>query len=239
MQGVSVFTALVAGLFSFVSPCVLPLIPAYLSFITGLSIEELRTTGNRSEVMRRVTINSLVFILGFSVVFILLGASASFVGQFLQSHKVILEKVAGIIIVIFGIHFTGLLRIPFLDYSRGPNLSRRPMGLVGAFLLGVAVAFGWTPCIGPILGTILAIAAVQDTVWQGIGLLAVYSLGLGIPFLLSGLFINLFFSAFQKILRYMRWIELVAGIFLIIVGILVFTGKLAELTYYLPQLEVG
>ncbi len=239
MQGVSVFTALIAGLFSFVSPCVLPLIPAYLSFITGLSVEELRTTGNRAEVVRRVTINSLVFILGFSVVFIALGASASFIGQFLQTHKVILEKVAGVIIVIFGIHFTGLFRIPFLDYASGPNISRRPMGLVGAFILGIAVAFGWTPCIGPILGTILAIAAVQDTVWQGIGLLAVYSLGLGIPFLLSGLFINLFFSAFQKILRYMRWIELVAGLFLILVGILVFTGKLAELTYYLPQLEVG
>ncbi len=239
MEQVTVLTALFAGFLSFVSPCVLPLIPAYLSFISGLSVEELKTTTNRAEVWRRVSFNSLAFILGFSVVFVALGASASAIGQFLQANKYMIEKVAGVVIVIFGIHFTGLFRIKWLDYEKKMNVQVRKVGLIGAFILGFAFAFGWTPCIGPILGAILAIAATQETIWKGIGLLFVYSMGLGIPFFLSGLFMNLFFSAFQRALKYMRVIEIVAGVFLIIVGVLVFTGKLAELTYYLPQWNVG
>ncbi len=239
MEQVTIFTALFAGFLSFVSPCVLPLIPAYLSFISGLSVEELKSTTNRAEVWRRVSLNSLAFILGFSVVFVALGASASAIGQFLQANKYLIEKVAGVVIVIFGIHFTGLFRIKWLDYERKMNVQVRKVGLFGAFILGFAFAFGWTPCIGPILGSILAIAATQETIWKGIGLLFVYSMGLGIPFFLSGLFMNLFFSAFQRAMKYMRIIEIVAGVFLIIVGVLVFTGKLAELTYYLPQWNVG
>ena len=239
MEQVTIFTALFAGFLSFVSPCVLPLIPAYLSFISGLSVEELKSTTNRAEVWRRVSLNSMAFILGFSVVFVALGASASAIGQFLQANKYVIEKVAGVVIVIFGIHFTGLFRIKWLDYERKMNVQVRKVGLFGAFILGFAFAFGWTPCIGPILGSILAIAATQETIWKGIGLLFVYSMGLGIPFFLSGLFMNLFFSAFQRAMKYMRIIEIVAGVFLIIVGVLVFTGKLAELTYYLPQWNVG
>lgn len=239
MEQVTLFTAFFAGFLSFVSPCVLPLIPAYLSFISGLSVEELQTTTNRAEVWRRVSLNSLAFIFGFSVVFVALGASASAIGQFLQANKYIIEKVAGVVIVIFGIHFTGLFRIKWLDYEKKMNIQVRNVGLIGAFILGFAFAFGWTPCIGPILGAILAIAATQETIWRGIGLLFVYSMGLGIPFFLSGLFMNLFFSAFQRALKYMRVIEILAGVFLIIVGVLVFTGKLAELTYYLPQWNVG
>ncbi len=239
MENVTILAALFAGFLSFISPCVLPLIPAYLSFISGLSIEEMRSAENRAMVWKRVTLHSLFFILGFSIVFVTMGASASAIGQFLQTNKYIIEKIAGVVIVIFGIHFTGIFRLGFLDYEKKINITTKKAGPISAFILGFAFAFGWTPCIGPILGSILAIAATQNTVLQGVGLLFVYSLGLGIPFFLSGLFINLFFSTFQRLLKYMRVIEIVAGVFLIIVGILVFTGKLAELTYYLPNFNVG
>lgn len=239
MENVTILAALFAGFLSFISPCVLPLIPPYLSFISGLSIEEMRSVKNRKMVWKRVSLHSLFFILGFSIVFVAMGASASAIGQFLQENKYLMEKIAGVVIVIFGIHFTGLFRLGFLDYEKKLNITTNRAGPIPAFILGFAFAFGWTPCIGPILGSILAIAATQDAVLKGVGLLTVYSLGLGIPFFLSGLFINFFFSTFQRLIKYMRIVEIIAGVFLIVVGILVFTGKLAELTYYLPNLNVG
>lgn len=230
----NVATALLAGFLSFVSPCVLPLIPAYISFISGVSLEELMSSSSKSQATRKVAFNSLFFILGFSLVFVTLGASASFVGQFIAGNKGILEKIAGAIIIIFGLHLTGIFRIRWLDYEKKLDVKRKPMGALGALLLGLAFAFGWTPCIGPILGSILALAAVQETVRQGMFLLVVYSLGLGIPFFLSGIFINLFFSAFGKIRRYFRIIEIFAGVLLIIVGIFIFSGQLARLVSIIP-----
>lgn len=229
MSEVNVLTAFIAGFLSFISPCVLPLIPAYISYISGISLEELRMTEEKGKVLKRVSINSFLFILGFTVVFVSLGASASFIGQFLLTNKLILEKIAGVIIVIFGIHLAGIFRIKFLDYERKVQIEGKPLSFIGSFLIGFAFAFGWTPCIGPILGSILAIAAVQETVVQGMGLLAIYSLGLGVPFFLSGLFINIFFSLFGKIRKYFRIIELFAGIFLIILGILIFFGQFERL----------
>lgn len=234
----SVLTALIGGVISFVSPCVLPLIPAYISYISGYSVAELQAVENRAAVTRDVFFATLAFVLGFSVVFVALGASASAVGNFLAEQKWILEKIAGVIIVIFGIHLTGLFRIKFLDYEKKAQVSQKPMGLFGAFVMGVAFAFGWTPCIGPILGAILAIAAVQETVGQGMFLLFVYSLGLGIPFILSGLFMNLFFSFFGKVRRYFRAIEITAGVLLILAGVLIFTGQLQQLATYLPQINL-
>jgi len=227
-------TALLAGFLSFVSPCVLPLIPAYISFISGVSLEELMSSENKGEATKKVAINSLFFILGFSLVFIALGASASFVGQFIASNKGLLEKIAAVIIIIFGIHLTGVFRIKWLDYEKKVDVKRKPMGVIGAFVMGLAFSFGWTPCIGPILGAILAMAAVQETVRQGMLLLVVYSLGLGIPFFLSGIFINLFFSAFGKIRRYFKLIEILSGVLLIVIGIFIFTGQLGRLASIIP-----
>jgi len=227
-------TALLAGFLSFVSPCVLPLIPAYISFISGVSLEELMSSENKGEATKKVAINSLFFILGFSLVFIALGASASFVGQFIASNKGLLEKIAAVIIIIFGIHLTGVFRIKWLDYEKKVDVKRKPMGVIGAFVMGLAFSFGWTPCIGPILGAILAMAAVQETVRRGMLLLVVYSLGLGIPFFLSGIFINLFFSAFGKIRRYFKLIEILSGVLLIVIGIFIFTGQLGRLASIIP-----
>jgi cytochrome c-type biogenesis protein len=233
-QAPSIITALLAGFLSFVSPCVLPLIPAYISFISGISLEELSKSENRSEATRRVAVNSVFFILGFSLVFMTLGLSASFIGQFIAKNKGILEKVAGVIIVVFGIHLTGLFRIRWLDYERKLEVRRKPIGVIGAFVIGLAFAFGWTPCIGPILAAILALAAVQETLIKGMTLLAFYSLGLAVPFFLSGLFINLFFSFFGWIRRHFRLIEIISGTLLIIAGILIFTGQLTQLASIIP-----
>ncbi len=231
---INVLTALLAGFLSFISPCVLPLIPAYISFISGVSLEELMSAKNRGEATKKVALNSAFFILGFTLVFVALGASASFVGQFIASNKAILEKIAAVIIVIFGIHLTGLFRIKWLDYERKVDVKSKPVGIIGAFVMGLAFAFGWTPCIGPILGAILAMAAVQETVQQGMFLLVVYSLGLGIPFFLSGIFINLFFSAFGRIRKHFRLIEILSGVLLIIIGLVIFTGQLGRLASIIP-----
>lgn len=234
---VSYLVALASGMVSFLSPCVLPLVPAYICFITGNSYQDVREGDKIAK--WAMFWPAVVFVLGFSTVFVALGAGASSIQGILQENKEIFAKISGVMIIILGIHFTGLVKLPFLYREARFQTGDEQKGLVGAYIIGLAFAFGWTPCIGPILGAILAIAATQETIWKGIGLLFVYSMGLGIPFFLSGLFMNLFFSAFQRALKYMRVIEIVAGVFLIIVGVLVFTGKLAELTYYLPQWNVG
>lgn len=232
-------SALLAGFLSFVSPCVLPLIPAYISFISGVSLEELTSSESKAEATRKVAINSIFFVIGFSLVFIALGASASFVGQFIASNKGLLEKIAAVIIIIFGIHLTGIFRIKWLDYEKKVDVKRKPMGVIGAFIMGLAFSFGWTPCIGPILGAILAMAAVQETIRQGMLLLVVYSLGLGIPFILSGIFINWFFSAFRKIRRYFRLIEILSGVLLILIGVFIFAGQLGRLSSIIPSPNIG
>jgi cytochrome c-type biogenesis protein len=246
-EHVTLFAAFGAGLLSFISPCVLPLIPGYLSYISGLSLDEMRGTGNggtavagaqAAAVRERVVLSSLAFILGFSLVFIALGASASAIGKFVLSQLSLLGKIAGVIIIVFGLHTMGLLRIGWLYQEKRFETSRRPAGPLGAVLVGIAFAFGWTPCLGPILAGILALAATQDTVVYGVRLLALYSLGLGVPFLATALAVNRFFNAFAVIRRHYHAIEVTSGALLVAIGVLIFTDRftiIAQwLTPYLP-----
>ncbi len=239
--------AFVAGLLSFVSPCVLPLIPGYLSYISGVTLDDMQGTGSAGAAAvaasrRRVVIASLFFILGFSVVFVSLGAAASAIGQYIMAPGTgrlrVLTKVAGAVVIVFGLHTMGLLRIEWLYSEKRVQVEKKPRGVFGAFLVGLAFAFGWTPCIGPILAGILAIAGSQETVGQGIKLLAVYSLGLGVPFLLTALAINHFFAAFARIRRHYHAIEVVSGLLLVAIGVLIFTDQFTIiarwLTPYLP-----
>lgn len=241
IENVSLLAAFGAGLLSFISPCVLPLIPGYLSYISGLSLDEMRGTGAvevSASVRSRVIWSSFAFIIGFSLVFVALGASASYIGQFLMSRLTILGRIAGAIIVLFGLHTMGLLRIDWLYQEKRVQTNRRPAGFIGALLVGVAFAFGWTPCIGPILAGILAIAAAQETIGQGVRLLLAYSLGLAVPFFATALAINRFFAAFARIRKHYHFVELTSGALLVIIGILIATNRFTviarTLQPYLP-----
>lgn len=248
-ENVTLLAAFGAGVLSFISPCVLPLIPGYLSYISGLSLDEMRgspvaagtavAVAAPPETRRRVILSSLAFILGFSIVFVALGASASAIGQFLMSRLSILGKIAGAIVIIFGLHTMGVLRIEWLYQEKRVQTSQqRPAGFIGATLVGMAFAFGWTPCLGPILAGILAVAASQDTIGNGVRLLSAYSLGLGVPFLATALAINRFFAALARIRRHYHKVEVVSGALLVAIGVLIFTDRftiIAQwLTPYLP-----
>jgi cytochrome c-type biogenesis protein len=238
---VSLIAAFVAGVLSFISPCVLPLVPGYLSFISGVSLDSMRTAPAGVAVPaaaspaagRQVFFASLAFVLGFSVVFISLGAAASTLGGLLMERLTLLGKIAGVLLIIFGLHTMGLLKISWLYKEKRIQTSTKPAGLAGAFVVGLAFAFGWTPCIGPILGTILALAADEGTLQRGVVLLGVYSLGLGVPFLLTSLMVNQFFKAFAKIRRHYRMIEVTAGVLMVTVGVLIFTNRFTVITQYL------
>lgn len=234
MENVTVATALLAGLLSFVSPCVLPLVPAYISFMTGVSVTGMRSDEGGAH-RWRAGLHSLFFVLGFSSVFITLGASATFLGHLLLQHMQILAQVGGGLIILFGLHYMGVFRIAFLNMDARFNLQKKPPGLLGAYLIGLAFAFGWTPCIGPILAGILAIAGTQENVVQGIALLAIYSAGLGIPFILAGVAINIFFRFFTRIRNYLRMLEIVSGALLVTVGLLIFFGNFSRLAILLLQ----
>jgi cytochrome c-type biogenesis protein len=246
-ENVTILAAFVAGVLSFISPCVLPLIPGYLSFISGATLDEMQGTARPGmgvgvaappAARRRVVVTSLFFILGFSLVFVALGATASALGQYLMERLRLLGKIAGIVLIVFGLHTMGVLRIGWLYSERRVQVDRKPAGPLGALLVGIAFAFGWTPCIGPILAGILAIAGAQETIGEGVQLLAVYSAGLGIPFLMTALAIDRFFAAFAKIRRHYRAIELVSGGLLVAIGLLIFTDRFTViarvLTPYLP-----
>ncbi len=241
MDGISLIAAFGAGIISFVSPCVLPLVPAYISFISRLSMEEMSVDNSRT--LRRIMLNSLAFILGFSIVFVALGATATFAGQLLLSKMSVLSKIAGVVIVIFGLHMAGVFKIRFLNYEKKFHASNKPVGLLGTFLVGLAFAFGWTPCVGPILAGILGLAMIEETVWEGIKLLSAYSLGLGIPFFLTGIGINRFLSVFARIKRYFKAIEIASGTLLVLVGFMIFFNYLNVLSIYIirlfPWLNVG
>src|SRR5512134_3128624 len=243
-ENVSLLAAFGAGLLSFISPCVLPLVPGYLSYISGLSLDEMRGTpvvagggtvavARQVGARRQVVIASLAFIIGFSLVFVALGAAASAIGQFLAERQAIFNRIAGAVIIVFGLHTMGVLRIEWLYQEKRLQTSRKPAGVFGAGLVGLAFAFGWTPCIGPILAGILAVAASQDTIWKGVQLLAIYSLGLGIPFLITALAINQFFAAFAKIRRHYHKIELVSGALLVVIGVLIFTDQFTIIARWL------
>lgn len=235
---ISLPTAFLAGIVSFLSPCVLPLVPGYLSYISGISSEEMRE-GADAATQRRVLINALGFILGFSLVFIALGATATFIGTFLTEKLPLLSKIAGVVIVIFGLHTMGIFKIKALYMEKRFQVAAKPAGFIGSVLVGLAFAFGWTPCIGPILAAILTYAAQQETLGQGIGLLVSYSLGLGVPFFLTAMAINAFFRMFDKLKRHMRVIEIVSGLLLIMVGVLIYTNNLAMMANSLQGSGVG
>jgi cytochrome c-type biogenesis protein len=232
-QDISGLIAFSAGLLSFVSPCVLPLVPSYLTYITGVSFHELTGTGAKAK-LRWVTVShSLLFILGFSAIFILMGASASYLGQLLTQYQYWIMKAGGVLIILLGISFTGIINLPFLQIEKRFELRKKPLGYMGSFLVGVAFAAGWTPCIGPILSTILLYASTSKNFTTGVLLLSIYSAGLGVPFLLSSLAFNSFLSAFEKIKRYMRVITIVSGLFLIGIGILFLTDTFKDINAYL------
>ena len=236
---VSLVAAFAAGFLSFVSPCVLPLIPGYISFVSGVSLEEMRGDAPPATSRLQVFITSLAFVIGFSLVFIALGASATAIGKFMFAKLPLLSKIAGAVLIVFGLHTMGVFRLAFLETEKRVHAQRKPAGPFGAMLVGVAFAFGWTPCIGPILGGILAIAGSRNSVGEGITLLAVYSLGLGIPFLLTSLAINQFFGAAKRIRRYYHAIELISGGLLVGIGVLILTGQLTLIVRFLqPYLPV-
>jgi len=237
MIEVTYMGALIAGVLSFLSPCVLPLVPAYLSYISGVSVNELRQHEHATDSVRRHALaQSLWFIAGFSLVFIALGASATLLGQWLLSHMDILGKIAGIIIVLFGLHYTGIIRIPLLlmdaHFDTGGVNAKHGMG---ALILGFAFAFGWTPCIGPILGAILAIAGTQSDPMYGIGLLTIYSFGLGIPFLLAALATDAFLRWSQGFKKYLELVEKISGTLLIVVGAMIFLGSFSIVAGWLIE----
>ena len=241
---VSNIGAFLAGLISFVSPCVLPLIPGYISFISGVSLEDLSDKEKASKHLGRVAFNTAFFVLGFSIVFIALGASASFIGTWLLKNQELFNRVAGVIIFLFGLHVSGLIKIKALNYEKRFQAGDKRFGVIGSILIGMAFAFGWTPCIGPILGSILTLAAVQETVWQGIILLVFYSAGLGIPFLLTAILFNYLIGVFGFIKRNFRVVEIISGSLLMLIGILVFFNLLQvianELLDLFPALgEIG
>lgn len=235
-QSISYLGAFVAGLLSFLSPCVLPLIPSYITYITGLSFGELQAEHPDHVVRQKTVLHSLAFIAGFTVVFVLLGASATLMGSFLQGHMTFIRKAGGVLVALFGLHVAGLLPIRWLLGEKRLNIRHRPAGYLGSFLVGLAFAAGWTPCIGPILASILMIAATEEKVGQGIVLLLLYSIGLGLPFLLSALALHRFIILFNRFKRFIRIFEIITGLFLVVVGVLIFTNWLSQLSGYANML---
>jgi len=238
--------AFLAGLLSFLSPCVLPLVPPYLCFLGGLTIEDLATeqeSGQRAASLG-VFYAALGFVLGFTTVFVLLGASASAIGGVLSDHLDILGKVAGVVIIAMGLHFLGILRLSFLYREGRFHLADRPAGLLGAYIVGLAFAFGWTPCVGPVLAAILFVAAAEESVGHGALLLTVYALGIGLPFLAASLAARPFMAFMARFRRGMGLVEKTMGAFLVVTGLLFLTGSMADIAYWLldtfPTLgEVG
>ena len=225
IQSVSYPAALVAGVLSFFSPCILPLIPAYFSFISGYSMEEL-TAAKTVALRNRVMYTTVLFVSGFSVVFILLGASASLLGGLMSLYKDYVRIIGGAIIILLGLHLTGIIRIPGLDVEKRVQPKQRPLRFFGTILIGMAFGAGWSPCIGPLLGSILIMAGNQETVGQGMVLLGVYSLGLAVPFMVLSIFINFLLRVMAKMKRAAKIFHPVAGILMIIMGLFLVTDNL-------------
>jgi cytochrome c-type biogenesis protein len=234
IHDVSIPAALIAGLVSFLSPCVLPLVPPYLIYLTGATIEHV-ASGERDQASKRaVMISACVFVLGFSTVFVALGASASLVGSLIRAWSAQLSIVAGLVIIVMGLHFLGLTRIGLL-MREGRLPIPKPVGLWGAYLMGLAFAFGWTPCIGPILAAILSVAAAEATLAKGAGLLAVYSAGLGIPFLLAALMVEQFSSVFARMKKHLVHVERAMGALMVLTGIGFLTGAVSSVSIWLLE----
>lgn len=223
--------AFLAGLLSFFSPCVLPLIPSYFCFITGLSLDKL-TAAHHSAARSKIILATLAFVSGFSVVFIILGASATFLGGFLKGHQAWIRILGGILIILFGLHLTGLLRIPLFEHEKRLQLNRKPLHFLGTFFIGMAFGAGWTPCIGPILGSVLVLAQSKETVSQGAWLLCIYSAGLALPFIVLSVGINYLLVIVSKTSKIRRFVNPIAGGLLIATGLLLVTNKLVLLSFY-------
>jgi cytochrome c-type biogenesis protein len=226
--------AIAAGVVSFLSPCVLPLVPPYLCFITGVSLENLTTEKTQSN-NRAVLLSALMFVAGFTTVFVLLGAGASYAGQLLRVYLPLLSQIAGVFIILMGLNFLGVFRLNMLGRDTRYQHASRPPGLLGAYAVGLAFAFGWTPCIGPVLATILSIAASTESVSYGASLLAAYSLGLGIPFLIAAASVGSFLAFFGKFKRHLGIVEKIMGVLLVITGIMFLTGTMQTLSYWLLE----
>jgi cytochrome c-type biogenesis protein len=231
---VTIVAAFVAGLVSFLSPCVLPLVPPYLVYLAGTSIEQIADRSTQPHAMRRTVLAAVVFVLGFSTVFVSLGASASAVGGLIRAYAGPLATLAGVIIIAMGLHFLGLTRIAFLYREKRAQVSK-PVGLWGAYLMGLAFAFGWTPCIGPILAAILAVAASEQTVSKGALLLAVYSLGLGIPFVAAAFAVEPFAAFMARFRKHMHRVEQAMGALLVVTGIAFLTGSITNASVWLLE----
>ena len=229
------FIAFSAGLLSFLSPCVLPLIPSYLSFITGVSVSDLAHPSATSPVRFRVALHALFFILGFSLVFMTMGASATTIGRFLLVHQRFLQRVGGVVVLVFGATLAGILKIPFFSREKKFSFSGHPTGFVGSLAIGAVFAFGWSPCVGPILASILVLAGTSEHLSQGLLLLGAYSLGLGVPFFLAALATGHFLSVMKVFQRYLLVIERFSGGLLIAIGLLLLTGHFSQVTVVLNQ----
>ena len=230
-ESVGLLVAFTAGVLSFLSPCVLPLVPSYLSFVTGMSLDDMQEGVDRGSVLE----SAFLFICGFTIIFVLLGAGASFLGQFLREYEVWIARIGGVVIIILGLHLAGAFRFTPLLREKRLHLQDRPAGKLGTIAVGAAFGAGWTPCIGPILGAILTFASTRDQFWSGVGLLFVYSLGLAVPFLLSALALDRFLSAFSRFRRFLPTVQVVSGIMLIALGLLLVTGSFTLLTGFLNR----
>ena len=231
MTEISYLYVVLAGLLSFLSPCVLPIVPGYLCFMAGTSLDKLQLDQG-DEIKKKVFSFSLSFVFGFSTVFVILGASATLLSSLVYEYLDILRIAGGIIIIIFGIHFMQIIQIPFLNREMRYQIESYRPGIVGSYVIGLSFAFGWTPCIGPILGSVLSIAASSKTVTYGIVLLMLYSAGLGIPFLIAAYAINGFMKFLSRIRDYIRIIEIFTGLLLILFGILILTNRIQELAFF-------
>jgi cytochrome c-type biogenesis protein len=225
--------ALVAGLLSFVSPCVLPLVPPYLCYIGGVSLDQLTGDAPEGVARHRIALSAFTFVLGFSTVFVALGATASVIGRLIASYLDVLAIVAGVIIIIMGLHFLGVFKIHLMHRQARMEVRNHPAGPLGAYIVGLAFAIGWTPCIGPVLAAILAVAGSEQTVTRGAGLLAVYSLGLGLPFIAAGFFAGTFMHFMRHFRQHVGTVEKVMGGLLVVTGILFMTGQITTFSFWL------
>lgn len=229
---VSLGVAFLAGVVSFLSPCVLPIVPSYVTFITGMTLDELTARGTGAA-RARAALHAALFVLGFTLVFVALGATATVFGAVLQRSLPLLQQIGGVIITVFGLYLVGVLRIPALMRDRRVHLASRPAGLVGSVLVGVAFGAGWTPCVGPVLASILLYAGTTATMARGMLLLGAYGIGLGIPFFVAAVGLNWYIAGARRLTRWLRPVEIVAGTLLIAVGVLLFTGRFTALSAFL------
>ncbi len=236
MTDINVFVAFAAGVFSFLSPCVLPLIPSYLSFVSGISLEEMRGDRAQARIRSRLVLHAVAFIVGFSLVFVSLGASASFLGSFFLGYRSSIRLLGGAFVILVGLYLIGAFRISILERYFQFTLKDKPAGYLGSALVGITFAVAWTPCVGPILGAILAIASTSADVGRGSLLLAIYAAGLALPFFLSALAVNSFFQFSQAFRRYLQAFHIASGVLLVIVGILLMTDYMASLNTYVLRL---